>query len=217
MNYLRNSKFDWENIKVIGFDLDGTLYDEFDFINQVYTEIAKMLELNSHKKTEIKSRLLSRWLEKGSSYPYLFKEVIQEFELNEDEKLELELKSLELFRNFEPVLVLSERTKFLLSSLKERFQLFLVTDGSSNLQWNKIKSLDIDKYFDLNNISVSGDYGSQFYKPSPISIQNISLFRDNKDFNNSQVLYIGDRTVDFDFANNSGFNFMYINSLFLTF
>ena len=33
--------FDCRNIKYVGFDLDGTLYDEFDFIYQVYSKIVK--------------------------------------------------------------------------------------------------------------------------------------------------------------------------------
>ena len=30
---------DWSHIKYIGFDLDGTLYDEFEFIVQTYKKI----------------------------------------------------------------------------------------------------------------------------------------------------------------------------------
>ena len=34
---------DWGTVQTIGFDLDGTLYDEYEFIAQVYRPIATIL------------------------------------------------------------------------------------------------------------------------------------------------------------------------------
>ena len=34
------NKINWDEISYVGFDLDGTLYDEYDFIYNVYLEIS---------------------------------------------------------------------------------------------------------------------------------------------------------------------------------
>ena len=66
----------WNHITSVGFDMDGTLYDEFDFIKQVYSEINKQLILND----SILSFMTERWLEKGSSYPLIFSEAYDKCE-----------------------------------------------------------------------------------------------------------------------------------------
>ena len=78
MNYLLSNDFEWKNIKSVGFDIDGTLYDEFDFIDQVYEEISEIFKDYVINIKEIKIKLLHIWLEKGSSYPYIFKEIVDE-------------------------------------------------------------------------------------------------------------------------------------------
>ncbi len=37
-----------ENHTAVGFDLDGTIYDEFDFINQFYKSLCETLDLVSY-------------------------------------------------------------------------------------------------------------------------------------------------------------------------
>ena len=65
MKYLQNKNFDWTNIKAVGFDIDGTLYDEFDFIIKVYDKIADIFKIAKINNTEIKTILLKKWMEKG--------------------------------------------------------------------------------------------------------------------------------------------------------
>ena len=36
-------QINWNNINYVGFDLDGTLYDEADFIAQAYIKISNYL------------------------------------------------------------------------------------------------------------------------------------------------------------------------------
>lgn len=211
MKYLC-SEIPWENIKTVGFDMDGTLYDEFDFICQVYHPIAKIFSNLDYDADIIMKTMLLKWLDKGSSYPFIFSETLKEtgFEIDRHEKLIKE--ALLIFRNFNPVLLLSKRIKLLLEELKERYELFLVSDGSSALQWNKIISLGLENYFDKQNIFISGDYGTGTEKPSLASLKHLTVF--NKNLKNNEIVFIGDRIVDENFAKNAGFYFININSVF---
>ena len=64
---------DWSSITTVGFDMDGTLYDEYDFIKQVYSEINSQLIQNN----EILLFMNQKWIEKGSSYPHIFDEAYE--------------------------------------------------------------------------------------------------------------------------------------------
>lgn len=202
----------WEKIKSVGFDMDGTLYDEFEFICQVFNPIAKLFSDTENSSEKIMNAMLLKWLEKGSSYPFIFSEIAIEIDL--DKKLhEKKIKeALLIFRNFNPTLLLSERTKFLLDDLKSDYNLFLVTDGSSKLQWNKINSLGLKNYFKDQNIFISGDFAKGSEKPNLMSLNNIEIFQ--SEYKSNEVVFIGDRKCDEDYANNAGFYFININSVF---
>jgi len=196
----------WNNIKAVGFDMDGTLYDEFEFITQVYVPISKIFTQNEKEAEKIYVNMLERWLEKGSSYPYIFVEMIDSLNYDSSLKEKLLSKALRVFRNFKPILKMSSRVLFILNNFKNQYELFLVTDGSSVLQWNKIRSLQLEKYFTLNNIFVSGSYGVHAQKPSIFSLQCLDVFKNKYD--PSEIVFIGDRGVDMDFAKNAGFHFI---------
>jgi len=69
----------YTNLKAIGFDLDGTLYNEYDFVQQVYREIVRGLKLPAGEGAAVLKFMEERWLEKGSSYPYIFQETLELF------------------------------------------------------------------------------------------------------------------------------------------
>ena len=69
MNALFNN-IKWNEVKAVGFDMDGTLYDEYEFISQVYSEI----NIRLINDLEVLRFMEKRWLEKGSSYPFIFQE-----------------------------------------------------------------------------------------------------------------------------------------------
>ncbi len=207
------SEIQFSKIEILGFDMDGTLYDEFDFIKQVYFEIAKMFakEKDCIEVDVVFESMINIWLEKGSSYPYIFSEVLTDLGFDENHKSQIIDDALKIFRNFKPTLTLSARMRFVLTNLKMTKQLFLISDGSSTLQWNKIVALGLLDYFKKENIFISGDYPSGFGKPSLHSLNFINIFQGNVDSKN--VIYIGDRKVDQDFALSAGFHFFYQDSI----
>ena len=205
-----HSELNWDLIQYVGFDLDGTLYDEYEFISQVYQPIAlKLAKYVPDNSEVIYHSMLQRWLEKGSSYNKIFDEILLTSTLSSSERSMIINQCLHIFRSFQPSLTLSPRVKMILDWLSARFALFIVTDGGMNLQMAKISSLNLYRWFSPDNISISGCSMDKISKPdvrmaSQVKILNI------EDLSPSSVVYFGDRSVDAGFAKNCGFNFIQV-------
>ncbi len=158
-----NKLFDF---KTIGFDLDGTIYDEYDFISQAYKPVSEIISHRLNQDpTIIYSRLCIEWLHYGSS-ANIFQNVIGKYSKKEDAQLIAECVAC--YRSVDFSLALSARSKFIFSLLTElETNLFIVTDGNSNLQRRKIEKLGLYSWFKPENIAISGDYGKEMQKPSP--------------------------------------------------
>jgi putative hydrolase of the HAD superfamily len=195
---------DYKNIKYIGFDLDGTLYDEFDFIKQVYDEINNELL----KDAQSHDYMLNRWLEKGSSYNKIYDEVYNKFEyMNYESKGDFINNALSIFRNFSPCLELNSRNKYFLDYFSNNYILFLVTDGNPILQKKKFLNLGLDKYFKKDNIVFTGEYGENYEKPHSKSIELLSHIECD------HAIFVGDRDVDEKFALSLGIRFLKVYNL----
>lgn len=205
---------EWDKVKSVGFDIDGTLYDEVNFIAQVYYPIAEYLApICDSNKEKIYKSMLERWVEKGSSYQYIFDEILIQYTGNEVYKSKIINNCLHIYRNFTPILNLPKRSYILLDYLyKKDYALFLVTDGNCKLQNKKIVSLGLKKWFKCQNIGISGCYGSEFQKPSTLITKKIPIL--SKNFSSEEIVYFGDRETDKLFALNCGFQFVEINCLF---
>lgn len=210
MKYLQ-AEIPWAEIKAVGFDMDGTLYDEFDFIYQVYCPIAELFSNSQNKSDDIKKIMLEKWIEKGSSYPFIFSETADIIGLHNEDKNKKIKEALNIFRNYEPQLNIRKRINFILDQLKNKYQLFVVSDGSSKLQWNKANALQLTDYFAIENIFISGDYGPQASKPGLRALDHLKVF--NHPFKAAEVVFIGDRSVDRDFAQNAGFYYIDIKRI----
>lgn len=202
-------RVDWDAVRIVGCDMDGTLYDEADFIAQVYRAIANLLAETGNAKAEIlHAWMIQRWLEKGSSYPHIFYEATNEAGTPREDVAKTVDFCLELFRNYQPVLTLGPRAKTILDALCLNYPLFLVSDGSARLQQRKFDALGLGRWFDLDNVGISGYHGQEFCKPSIKIINKIKIL--GKPYLPSQILFFGDRAVDTEFAANAGFQFVQV-------
>lgn len=193
---------------VVGFDLDGTIYDEFEFIAQAYISIAEIIsyKLNMEKSC-IYERLCMEWLRYGSSFN-IFQKVIGEELSNQNPQLIKEC--IRSYRKTNFKLKLSVRAEIILETLvKTGCELFIVTDGDRELQRKKIDALGLMRWFTPNNIAISGDYGRDVQKPSTYMATKISALKTPK----KKVMFLGDRYVDWQFANNCGFEFYKIKNM----
>ena len=193
---------DWSSITTVGFDMDGTLYDEYDFIKQVYSEINTQLIQNN----EILLFMNQKWIEKGSSYPHIFDEAYERSNNVSYSQQEFVKKALYIFRNYKPRLFLSERNKTLLSYFQRNFKLFLITDGHYQLQKNKFISLKLSQYFDECNVIFTGEHSIEYHKPSTKSLEFINLETDKS-------VFFGDRDLDREFAFSSNIQFQRVSNM----
>ena len=203
---------DWEHIDVIGFDLDGTLYDEAEFIAQVYEPIAAHLaHVCDSRLSEIYTAIFKRWLEKGSSYNRIFSEQLEKFGIEGVEAQQAISECLTLYRNFKPILTLPARVKLLLNLCHQKYSIFLVSDGSAALQMAKINALNLEHWFEPNDIGLTGLYDSQFAKPSTYILSKIDAVGG---ISKQRVVFFGDRSCDQQFAAAAGFQYVEVDVLF---
>jgi len=192
--------------------MDGTLYDEYDFIAQVYKPIADQLaSVCDDTSHNIYTWMIARWLEMGSSYRYLFSEVLQNYRVKEARREFIIRELLDTFRHFEPELTLTKRVQFLLNYFKSHFELFLVTDGGITLQAAKFNSLGLDQWFTSSNVWISGTSGPHYQKPSRKIAEKIQAL--TPPVHPRQVVFFGDREVDRAFALNLNYHFVQTHCL----
>jgi FMN phosphatase YigB (HAD superfamily) len=187
--------------KYIGFDLDGTIYDEFDFIVQAYGGIIYSLQNYMVDANGALNWMLKRWLELGSSYPHIFSEAWIKFSsekaISKDQFISI---AITIYRDFEPTLHLSKRAETILDACSECGNLFLLTDGNPKLQRRKFNALGLSQWFDDSSVIFSGDH--QVQKPS---IYLVPIVR--RLVNTDLAIYCGDRSVDAEMAAVAGMQF----------
>lgn len=172
--------------KVILFDLDDTLYLERDYVYSGYKVVASFLEKKynlSLKTTYLKMIDLSK-----ESYANVFNRLFDTYNIKvENDEIK---KIIEIYKSHIPNIALCEDSRKILESLlKNDIKLGLITDGDSVQQRNKIKGLDIEKYFEKIIITDELAPNREFWKPSKKAFEiMIDFFKEEP----KNILYVGD-------------------------
>lgn len=205
LKYLATN-FKKSEIEAIGFDLDGTLYDEFEFISQLFLQLSQEIAaVTGMSPGPIYTGFCSDWLIEGNSSSF-FQSFLKKtgFQGNIESAASMCVKA---YRDFSPDLKLPSRMAFILEQLTaEGYPLFLISDGNSALQRRKIASLGLHRFFAPENIAITGDYGPEYRKPSVKIVPYMKLLSNIKE--PGRVLFTGDRACDREFAVNAGFRFV---------
>lgn len=203
---------------VIGFDLDGTLYDEYEFVFQAYRLVSKTIHeyMESYHQVidqeEILHSLCLEWLKVGSSAP-IFQTIFAKYGFPEIPNETIK-KCVEAFRSVQFKLHLSRRAEDILNYLIAQDKvLFLVTDGNSDLQRRKIDALGLRRWFSDERIAISGNCGREAQKPRTYMFEMLRQSVKNID----QAVYCGDRDVDAKFSANVGIQFMRVENMNLSY
>lgn len=198
-------------IRVIGFDLDNTLYNQELFEFEVFEDIASEISKNFHIDKEEYLQELKQLYNTGEK-EFVFDKAITKIygklPINWDSFVKEYV--LSIYRNFIPKNISPyDGTINILKKLKEEnYKLVLITNGNSKVQNNKINRLDIRKYFDL--ILISDDYMPRRRKP------DTHMFEEALNFFNihsSQMVYIGDDLERDKASENIGVKFFNINEI----
>lgn len=171
-----------EDIEVVIFDLDDTLYSEKEYVKSGFKELAKCLPGvdNAYEKL----------------YGYFLEKKIAVDELLNEENIfteELKKKCLKVYREHIPQLYLSAVAESLLDRLKgSGKKIGILTDGRVNGQKNKIKSLGLEKFADeiLITDELAGNSSPvNFRKPNEIGFQ---ILKERFQTPFCKMAYIGD-------------------------
>ena len=177
---------DWNNIKAIIFDLDDTLYSERQYVFSGFKAVSIWLE-NTYsydsKKTldDFKSDFLScnrgknfdRWASKNG---LLSKELISEM--------------IKIYRNHIPKIKPFPGIVEMLTLIKRKVKLGLVSDGYLKVQQLKLASLQLEQYFDA--IIFSDQLGRKYWKPS---IKPYLKVLDKLEVDKKSAIYVADNPL----------------------
>jgi putative hydrolase of the HAD superfamily len=150
------------SIRVVGFDLDNTLYDQSQHMLSFFRAAAVALSTQTDLvAAQIEQAFIAVWRRRTSYYPRLFDEVLESIGVSDN----LLVKRLVgLYHEHEAELTLFDGVREMLCRLRERFQLFMITDGNEQMQRRKIQSLSLEPMF--REIVMTGSFGKEWAKPS---------------------------------------------------
>ncbi|BDH60829.1 HAD superfamily hydrolase [Lysinibacillus sp. PLM2] len=174
--------------KVIVFDMDDTLYDEFEFVKSGFREVAKYLSVNYHlQEEELFQWMWQRLLKSGRGR--IFDDLLKENNLFSKG---LAKKCVSIYRLHKPQITLPTQTKGILNKLKQ-YPCYLITDGNKTVQYNKVTALGLDKL--MKKCYLTYRHGIKNSKPSPYCIQ---LIQRREKIDPKNIVYVGDNpTKDF--------------------
>lgn len=145
-----------QDLRVVVFDLDDTLYSEKEYIRSGYREIARILP--RIQKVEVK--LWNLFEQKKNAIDELLK--------NENIYTpELKQQCLSVYRNQKPMIHLYSGVREMLQKIHEDgLSVGMITDGRPEGQRAKIAALGLEPLFD--EIIITDELGGiEFRKPSP--------------------------------------------------
>lgn len=159
-------------------DLDDTLYLERDFVRSGFQAVDHWI----HDHRGVGGFFIDAWrlFEEGNR-GNIFDLVLADLQLKEDGLIK---QLVTVYRTHKPAISLVPDAADFLKS-HERKDLAIITDGYTNVQWSKIKALDLNRR--VGQIIATDDWGEAYWKPHPRSFVEISKGHDPAD-----CIYIAD-------------------------
>ena len=174
-------------MQVVVFDLDDTLYREWDFVRGGFKEVARHIaDLCHEPPVRIYRELLKVYslYGRGNTFDHLLKELRLESRCDV-------MALVNIYRTHSPKIDLFDDAKDVLFRLKKmKYRLGMITDGCDTVQKGKVVALGIEHYF--SDIIYTHKLGIDYYKPNPLSYNIMA-----KDMNCSfrDMVYVGDNPL----------------------
>lgn len=182
-----------EQLKIIVFDLDDTLYKEVDYVRSGYRAVAEHVREHYHFDGA-EQILWQAFASKANPFDALTLEM---------KPAELDIKQLvEIYRTHRPTISLSRTVELTLEELEgEDIRLCMVTDGRSITQRNKIAALQLERFIPTDKIIISEELGAEKTSATPWR-KVMEWYGDD-----CQYYYVGDNTAkDFYWPNRLGWH-----------
>lgn len=180
------------------FDLDNTIYEEKEFLHQVYKYIAKNIFYESGYNDEEVLNFLIKSL-KNCGRSSNFSETLKRFPIAKVDEAHL----VKMMRAFKPVTLLKKMSWFeeFCTSLPN-FEIKIITNGDPRQQKNKIDSLRI------TNPTFIVFANKTIPKPNPSAFEWLNETKLLKD-----PVFVGDSEIDKNFAINCNINFVNVKNI----
>lgn len=183
--------------RAIVFDLDDTLYPERDYVMSGFRAVARWAETHRGIDSATGFAELQALYDRGIRGD-TFDQWLRMHQI--DDRREV-LQLVQVYREHEPSIAPFPEVPDLLSSLKSRYLLGLISDGHLEVQRRKLNALKLAEWFDA--IVFSDELGQDAWKPStrPFEV----LLQRLGNLPPQEAVYVGDNPAkDFLAARRSG-------------
>lgn len=134
-----------DGLKGIVFDLDDTLYLQKDFKISGFHAVADWMKDKGYgRRQDITETLFAILEHHGPSYPFMFDRLVEQASLPKTLVPEL----VQVFTRHPPVIELFSGVSELLTCLRPRFKLGILTDGQVSVQQAKVRALGLEPFVD---------------------------------------------------------------------
>ncbi|KQC11941.1 MAG: hypothetical protein APR63_11965 [Desulfuromonas sp. SDB] len=172
--------------KAIFFDLDETIYSEFDYRMGAFRNTALWLQKNENIDFEsVMKSIIDIIDSKGSLYRNIFQDIVNLYNL--DSKMINQL--IDVFRSYTPVIQPYPDFCEFIKKASDSYHLGIITEGIGYVQRKKIEALKLKSWIEDKAIIISDEFNP------PTKKDNISLFIFASSIFNlpgKECIYIGD-------------------------
>ena len=164
------------HVDVVAFDLDNTLYDEFDYFSKIIDASNLMISLDQKEFKKIR---------KNS------KDVLKSI-LKNNKMLSVKNKDIffESYKNFNGGININSDKIKTIKNISKHFKTCILTNGIIEVQKNKVRSLSIEDIFD--KIIYARSHGRENEKPDKKAFKMICDYFKCKP---NRVLFVGDHPM----------------------
>ena len=195
------------------FDVDDTLYEQIVPFEKAYKNLFNMdidmekFYLLSRYYSDVKFEASRNGEMTMDEYHiYRIREAAKDLGvyLSDEEALNMQKE----YKKNQQKLQMPDITISILELAKENnIKLGIITNGPSEHQWSKVKTLGIERWINKDNIVVSGDY--DINKPD---VRIFEIMQEKLQLPNDSLYYVGDSLEnDIVGANNAGWKAIWIN------
>lgn len=169
---------------IVAFDLDDTLYRELDYVESGFEAVAQLMSNRYGVASETVLEIMYDSLaQKGRGSQ--FDDMLRAFDLFTVTRRN---EMIRCYRSHLPRLLLPAETRDVLMKLTaSQHRLFLVTDGHSRVQANKIQALGLNSFFE--HCYITWRYGRSAQKPSQHCFR---LLLKRSGASSEELVYVGD-------------------------
>jgi putative hydrolase of the HAD superfamily len=179
-----------QNVRLIAFDLDDTLYPELTFVQSGFRAVAQEIEARFSFSNNFYNILWGIFSD--GERTKTFDRALAKAGLTAT--VEAVKEMVAVYRTHLPAITLYPDAQEILECLRGRIKTGLITDGFLETQRNKVKALKIETYF--NMMIYTDEAGRDSWKPSPWGYQKMMT---HFDLQGLQCAYVGDNSLK-DFA-----------------